>query len=627
MKKLLCSAILCLSAFANAQETATKIPSDAVVVAAVKGGNLLQLMSVNDLNASYFGKEILKELNKKGEQAYSSLEDFGFDLNATSHYFYQIKDSINYNAFIVPIKEVSKFENFITTQSKKEIVSENGVRTFKDQDEIVMVWNESMLVLVMGSTSDYFFSDPVVMERYGLEDLYSYDEAVVESTEVYEDYPEEENIEAEEIEETVIESTETYDDDEDVVEEVVIEDYDDSSYYDYYNGNYEKKKALAKEWSLKRAKDILAQPESQSIIFNKSYQNSLDDNAEATLWVSDFGAIYQNLLGDSMYYTGLSDFNIGSMYADSGMIAKLFMEKDKMQINTIYTVSDEMADSYKKMTSRKLNSKFFKYINEDRMMGYMSYAMSTKAALEEYPKILKNLYASMPMYGDEADLAIDFVALLLDEEAIAKVFTGDMLFLLSGISQKEVTYTSYEYNDDYEYETVEKTKMETVPDFLLMASTDDSKFLNKLIDYAMKKQVVVYERGYYALKIPESPLAVYFTIKNGIVFMGTSEMEMYKIVAGTFDAKLSSKHKKMLKNSTYSAYLSGKQLASKLPIDDMSLDAVTKLNWFLKNSEDGYITSSRIKGNEIKTEMVIEVPASEENSLKYLFNIIETFAK
>ena len=261
------------------------------------------------------------------------------------------------------------------------------------------------------------------------------------------------------------------------------------------------------------------------------------------------------------------------------------------------------------------------------MMGYMSYAMSTKAALEEYPKILKNLYASMPMYGDEADLAIDFVALLLDEEAIAKVFTGDMLFLLSGISQKEVTYTSYEYNDDYEYETVEKTKMETVPDFLLMASTDDSKFLNKLIDYAMKKQVVVYERGYYALKIPESPLAVYFTIKNGIVFMGTSEMEMYKIVAGTFDAKLSSKHKKMLKNSTYSAYLSGKQLASKLPIDDMSLDAVTKLNWFLKNSEDGYITSSRIKGNEIKTEMVIEVPASEENSLKYLFNIIETFAK
>mgnify|MGYP000421526150 FL=1 len=77
-------------------------------------------------------------------------------------------------------------------------------------------------------------------------------------------------------------------------------------------------------------------------------------------------------------------------------------------------MSDEMAESYKKMTSNKLNKKFLKYINEERMIGYMSYSISTKAALDEYPKLMKNLYSSMPSYGEEAGLAIDLFSLLLD---------------------------------------------------------------------------------------------------------------------------------------------------------------------------------------------------------------------
>ena len=102
---------------------------------------------------------------------------------------------------------------------------------------------------------------------------------------------------------------------------------------------------------------------------------------------------------------------------------------------------------------------------------------------------------------------------------------------------------------------------------------------------------------------------------------------MNKIIKGTFDAKVSSKHKKLLLDSNYSAYLNGKQLASKIPMEDMSKDMVDKLNWFLNNTEDGYIKSSKIKGNSMDAEMVIEVPSTEENALKYLFNIIETFSK
>ncbi|RAJ17782.1 hypothetical protein [Olleya aquimaris] len=650
MKQLLCL-LLCISSYTFAQNTASKIPSDASIVATIKGENLLQLISMEELNNSFLGSEILKELSRGGN-TYSSLEDFGFNLNASAHYFMQVNDSINYNAFVIPLKNVSQFEDLITRSNKEEIVNQNGIKTISGDNSPAIVWDNTTLVVVMGDTNYAYFENEDVSERYGIqtenygwpETAYeveaipapaaAYEEAdedveveieetVIESAEDY-------NYEDEEIEETVIESTESYDYDEEEVEETVIESTEGEDYnYDYYdnlNSSYTLKRELAKQWSMLKAKQILMQPESNSILNNKSYVKSLDNKAEATLWVNDFGQLYASFLSNS-YYNNMLGMDLASMYANNGLTAKLFMEDDKMMLNTTYTMSDEMASSYKKMTSRKLNKKFLNYVNEDRMIGYLSYSVDTKATLEEYPKLMKSIYGSMPYYGEEASLGIDLFSLLLDEEAVAKVLKGDMLFLLSGISQQEVTYTSYEYNDDYEYIEVEKTKTETLPDFLLMASTEDPSMLTKLINYTRNKEMVTFQNGYYTFKTPQSPLAVHFMIKDGIVFLGTSDLEMRKIVSGNFNAKVSSTHKKMMLNNSYSFFISAKQLASQLPIKEMGIDRSGKLEWFLNTSEDAYMKASKIKGNTLETELVVNIPSTEENALKYMFNIIETFAK
>ena len=629
MKKLSCVIMLCASVFSFAQNSTSKIPSDAAVVATIKGNNLLQLMSIDELNNSFMGTEILKELSRK-QTKYNSLEDFGFDLNGAAHYFFQANDSINYNAFIVPLKNVTAFESFLTTQSKKEIANVNGIRSFKDHNQGGIVWDSSNLIMVVGSTNDAYFQNPEVMERYGLtqDDYYGYviDDAVVESAEDYDDEViEAEEAYEEEIEETVIESTES----EEVYEdEYMEEEATEVVEYDYNNdaSNYQIKSAINKNWALLKAEQLLKQQPNRSILKNKSYLSSLDSKAEATLWVNDFGQLYANMLG-SMYYNQLVGFDLSSMYANNGLTAKLFLENDKMVLNTKYTMSDQMADSYKKMTSRKLNKKFLDYVNEDRMIGFMSYSIDTEAMLEEYPKLMKSIYSNMPYYGEEASLGIDLFSLLLDEEAVGEVINGDLLFLLSGISQQEVTYTTYQYNDDYEYVEVEKTKTETVPDFLLMASTDEPSMLNKLIQYTVNKEMVTFNNGYYTFEIPRSPLAIHFVIKDGIAFLGTSEAEMNKIVSGTFDAKVTSKTKKMMLDNSYSVFVSAKQLAQQLPIEEMGIDRSGKLEWFLNTTEDAYITASKIKGNAVNSEMVVGVPPTEENALKYIFNIIEKFAK
>ena len=615
MKKLSCLIMLCLSVVAVAQNTISKIPSDASIVATIKGKNLLQLMSMEEINNSFVGIETLKEMSRKNSD-FKSLEDFGFNLGASSHYFFQANDSINYNAFIIPIKDVNKFEALVSSQGKKEIVSQNGVRTIQGQSEVAIFWDASAFVVVEASMNNYFFQDETVMERYGLKS---------ESTETYED----------EVEETVIESTEVSEEvyEEEEIEETVIEsteDYnandDNYSYYDVYDANNKIKRELSENWATLKALQILKQSPNRSILKNKSYLKSLDDNAEATLWVHDFGQLYSNVLG-GLYFSELAGFDLGQIYANNGLSAKLLLENDRMELSTSYRMSDQMAESYKKITSRKLNKKFLDYVNEDRMIGYMSYAMDTKATLEEYPVILKSIYKNIPYYGEEAVLGLDMFSLLLDEAAVGEVLNGDLLFLLSGISKQEVTYTTYEYNDDYEYIEVEKTKTETIPDFLLMASTEDSSMFTKLIQYAVNKEMVTFDNGYYTFVIPKSPLSLHFVIKDGIAFLGTSKAEMRKITTGTFDAKLSSKHKKRMLDNSTSLFVSAEQLASQLPIEEMGLDGSGKLEWFLNTSEDAYMTASKIKGNTVETKMVVGVPGSEKNALQYIFTIIDKFAK
>ena len=308
MKKLLALIVLSVSAITMAQETVHKIPNDAIVVASVKGGNLLQLISMDELNDSFFGKAILKDANRKNVDGYASLEDFGLSLAATSHYFHHINDSINYNAFVIPIKDSSKFEDFLLKQTGDELVTLNGIRTFKENGNTSMVWNENTLVIVKGSLSARYFDREEVTNRYGLqsEPTYDYDvvtEAAVDAADDYDDAVEDA---AETLEKTALEIEEA----EEVwaveeIEEVVIED--DKSVYseevvdvnDYYNNNFNNiyyanqniKTNLVKEWALQQAIKIISQSESQSIIHNKSYQSSLDKDAEATLWVKDFGVL------------------------------------------------------------------------------------------------------------------------------------------------------------------------------------------------------------------------------------------------------------------------------------------------------------------------------------------------
>ncbi len=649
----------------NAQDLAHKIPADASAVASIKGTNLVQLLSINEFNSSFVGKKILGKISKKAGIECKDIQDLGIDLESSIYYYNQSNDSVTYNCLLIPIKSAQNFDKLFSINEKKKMNREGNRRSYVDGDSTeVLMWDEHMLFLAKATSKSDFFDNEDVVKRFGLEmpPVSSYTTAPdTVSTEHYDN--ETSTTEVDEakatedpqvtmdkiskaakkahksksaklkggkhsktakkyskpgkpviIDEPIEETTEEMDSTE--TASYANDTVATPSYSDYYTRNTAKQKRIVAGWAQEMAKSMFSNSTSGSVLDNPSYIKSLDVNAEATLWAPNTGKMFSNYFSfpygtrNMSFLTGYGEFN-----------AKLFLEKDALRISTELTLNEETAASYKKIYNAKLNKKFIKYINEDRMIGCMAYSLNSKAYLEEYPKMLSKVYG---LYGDEASIAADLFSLLLDEKAVSNVFKGDGLFILSGLSQKEVTYKTYDYDADYNGKEVEKTKKETMPDFLFMTSTKDTRLLEKLIRYGIKKDKVCEFKEYYQIMLPTDLMDLYLIIKDDIIFLGTNVNEIEKIAVNNYDSKISKEHKNLLLKNSAAFFANPKLLAGKIPVDEYGeFGELGRLNNVFNDMGAIYFKANKMKGSKASTEIVMTVPNNHSNALQYLFSLIE----
>ncbi|MBC8985153.1 hypothetical protein H9X96_05125 [Pedobacter sp. N36a] len=649
----------------NAQDLSRKIPADALAVATIKGGNLTQLMSVTELNQSFFGKKLMEELAKDQQADFRGIADFGFNLSSDFYYYNQSNDSVSYNCFLLPVKDAAKIDLLFSKRGKKFTLKDQ-VRSYFNIDSTEMVhWNGEMLFSVIPTEKTAYFNRPEVRERFGLSkidevslypatadstvvmDAATATAAVEEQEEIVTPEPVKKkhsipaknrskksklkgkktaakNYKKKPIRKKVVAEQEETEEMGAAIDMVAVDSAytendgveDNSFFYDI-----KLKKGVLAKWTAKMSDDFFAGKSQGSILSNADFTKSVDHNAEVTIWISGVEKL-SNAYLPLDYFKGV---NFMGGYGTAN--AKLFLEDQLIKMSSAMTFNDDMGSVLRKVHQRKLNKKFLKYVNEDQMIGYMAYAMDTKAYLQEYPKLISKIYGSV--YADEIGMATDLFSLLLDEEAIGKVIKGDGIFIFNGLSQKEVSYKSYDYNEDnFETTEVMKTKKETLPDFLMMISTEDTRLIDKLIAYGVKKELVKNNNSYYEISIPKSPMALYFTIKDGVIFLSTNGQEMQQIVNNTFIAKLNAKHKKALLGNNYAAYFSPKKLAGKIPAEELGkLAKVEKTNKTLNAMGDIYIRSFPMKGNTFSAEVSMDLPAGHKNALKYLFSISEDLQK
>lgn len=669
MKKLLVAlSFLFLSSLTYAQDLVKKIPSNAFTVATIKGDNVFKLMFVKDFNESFVGKKLLTETSKSLDKNFTSVEDFGINLEKNMYYFNQLSDSITYNCFLIPLKDASRFENLITDKEKK-IKVDGEIRTMILPDSTSIIkWNNNMMYFVTGSINSSFFADSLKSARYGIKDIRYQDEisladstmTATDSTYVTTAEPMVEEVIAPPVVKAKVQKKSGKKStvknksgkrkkgvkSKKAPKKVKHNEYDSAEYavtdsvgmaslpatddqYDQYQQEQAeqeaKKKQLTLEWMTVQANQIF-NSNYESIESNKSYAASLDKNAIAEVWVSSLQDVYNSLSPAFGSYG-----KAGVMKGYGSLTAKLFMDKKSFRISTGLELAKEQADSYKKIMNRKLNKKFLKYVDSEKAIGFMGYAIDTKAYLEELPKLMQQTYGSFlgtNKMDEEIALGSELFSLLLDEEAVSKVVKGDALFIINGLNSRDVTYTTYDYDEDYNQTEVTKTKKETLPDFLFMFSSEDQRLMNKLIRYGINKNKVSVSNNIYKIEEKKSPIDIYFMIKDGIVFFGNSLTEMQSINDNSFRASISNTHKTLLSKNNFSFLFNAKNLVGKVPNEEIGgEETAKKFNETLGKMGNVYMKSNPIKGNLVSADISAEIPNGHENALKYLFTLIENAAK
>lgn len=570
MKKFLLFIAICTSVISVAQNLEDKIPGNVQAVVSVNGNRMLDLISISEFNKFNFTKELLKEASKNDRnKAVNGIEDFGFDLNSNAYYFYQQTDSINYHNMIIKLADKNKFENLLSSSEKENIELKDGVSMINESSNI-SIWNSNMLLLTFGDQSYNYFKDH---------------EARFKKQRVNED----------------------------------------ESYYQI-------KKRITNKWERNHALNIFNSNVNSSIKSNANYIASKDDKAVASAWIKNYG----QLLGTAMsgIYGAASMSSImgpnSSMYGGfKSVVANLYFDNNAVKMTTKMEVTPEWQDMLKKIYNSKMNKKFFNYFDENNMMAYMGMSMNMQAMFEEYPALVTSMYGGMlPDYKDEMKLGGELMSILLDEEAIGELITGDMLFILNDISEKDVEYTSYDYDEDYNKIETIKTKKELRPDFTIMIGSEKGNFLNRSAMLGVKKNLIEKKSGYYKVKVPknEFPIDLFMAIKDDILFLTSSEKNISNIVRGNFSRNVG-KHEKLIRNSISAFYMNGGQIFSKVPVSELSDDEESYLNFAQNNFKDAYFKSSKIKGNKVLSEMKINTNDRQGNSLKLLFNFIEVLAK
>ncbi len=566
MKKILVLVTAISSFLGFSQNLEQHIPATATAVIQVKGGNLTQLVSAEAFSNFLPGREMLKDFNRKrtADQKIKSVADLGFDLKSDAYYFFESNDSISYHTFIVKLNNKKQFESLQSEYFMKDVQKEGNI-SYKIGWNDVTLWNDSMLIAV--------------------------------NTNVNSEY-----IDA---------HKSNYTDDEDV-------------------SAYQLKKALAKQlgktFGLKTFNKA-----ARTITSNGSYTSGKDNAAAAYIWLDNYGSIIKNSLESLRYFMPRNLRKFSNMQSDFGGLTTvktaLYFDTDAIRIKNTMKIADSWKATYNKIYKSKIDKRFFKYFDKNKALAYMSASVDSKALLDAYPKIITSTYGgALPAYQEEVSLGSELISLFLDEEAIGDLITGDMLFVLNDITEKEVPYTTYVYDEEYNSKEVTKTKKEISPEFTFIIGSENKSIISKFLRLGVKHHVVTQQANFYKFKTPEDlPFETYAIVKDGMLILTSSASQMAKIATGLFKAN-AGKHKKMMRKNNTVLYANPSAIVSKIGFGKNEKDL--KMKKYLEDNLVGtFKLTSKIAGNQFITNAKMDTKGDKKNALNYIFTMIDDIAE
>lgn len=537
-------------------------------------------------------------------------------------------DSIAYYQMTFPLKDVNGWNAFIqnkvnknnsnTTDSIKEVIKTHSKYTIYSpkKDDFTMAWNDGNFIIYgLVETNNNFtnadFSDAMLVADSA---------AVVVDEEYYEDPPVE-VIEIEEvapIEEIVekrigVEEAISEDENIEVVEAVEDEEY---------------KKWIAsfeKEQAEQRIQKQEKQEEQIALLFENGFvtptSTKVSTNADIASWIN-YEAVYGKM--SSFYYLlGSINSNNGinnSNNSIKGMNVDFYFENNKARMEQKVEYSESLANVMQKVVARKPNKNIYNYFPKQEPLAYFSYHSSTEELLKNYPEIMEQLLSNMPIDKQDTEILTDLISTIVDEEATATLFDGDISMFLHAMESYESTFMSRTYDENYEEVEEEKTITKTRPIFTMIMTSTHPKMGDKLLNLGVRKNLLQKGDGYYLVNQSED-LGDMIILKKGDVMVFTNGLNYLNDGSKSdFTKKVK---KDLSKNYFYGNFEMQRFFKAYLLNKDLGSDTakMIRLGNQFKNME--FKASNKLNNHIMKLEMEINSNFSNENIILQTLDLID----
>ncbi|BDU24085.1 hypothetical protein [Flavobacterium sp. GSB-24] len=504
-------------------------------------------------------------------------------------------DSIPYYQVTIPIKSKEALKQFLIKEFKidnsndsiAEIEDFGNYSVFTPKGKKrSMIWNDNYLVVLeltkRFSKNVYDLQPPVVTDSIYSDESYA-DPAAVPENEVQ------------------------------IVEAPIVIDVpaamENSAQEEYlYDGNpYE-------EYTLQQAEFDRNLAEKQSEIIKTLFENGftapssskINESADISSWV-DYGGAISSLYSAYSYPTaifgGYDKFlpmqkNFGNFI--KGINVDFYFDNDNARIEEVIEYSKEIAAVVNKISDRKINKNIFNYFPSEKPLAFASYHINTKAALESFPSLTSEILQN-PKFGKE-DITIitDLITTIVDEEATAKLFDGDLSAFLYGMKDVEVMTKKYGYDENYEETVTEEKVKKSIPLFSVIFTSTHPTFGDKLLQLGVRKKVLIQNGNHYQI-VGTKEFGDIFILKDKEVVIVANTMDYFNTGKGSF---IKETKKDLSKN-----YIFGK------------LNISQTVNAFGKNAKE----SDLIRFNKISaqfSDITTESPKKLiDNKLKFIFKL------
>lgn len=689
LKLALIAAALGLAGPSFSQDLINKVPVESNMVLAINGKSFFKHVDAAQVNAIFARLGFFKNVMGNNNPIHTNdIQDMGIDIKAKAYIHSITTDSVQFIGGLFPLSDRSKFESLLPKNKKIEQV--NGLSTIYSADRTIRLSWDNHTIYAMGGVAMYnYFNRDDIKQRYGFleqEEAALYDEPMLADSVAVEFEawdPENEAVEAaseaaaaaaeaaeavEEAEAAVAEAAQEVK--EAAATEVVLkgkksnekeaekaavaaedipppmitgtleeseiaevdsvlaqEEYQDDYYLEYRrieNHNDSIKNAVVAVWLDAKLNDVIAGKGKR--ITSKKLRN-IKDNELIRFEIDRIDELYGYFYPADILYSTLGmrpAFNYGYQSASGAAV----IEGNKLRVVGDLTFDKTMTKYYRDMYKHKLNPDFYKYLDKNAL-GFMTLNINTEAYIKHMPNIVTRVFGENQenRYAEIIDVFATSFDILLDEAAIAKVFKGDNLIVLNGVTKKEVTYTDYEYDEDYNYTEVERTKTENIPDFLWMFSSDDVRIFEKLIKIGIREEGLVDHGGIYELKTgSREVIKPFLLIHKGIVFLGNDLEKLKAIKENSYRGVGDKSYVNLAKKNPMVALFNTPKLPSMLSQLDIPVHrSMQKTVDELSKYGNIYMVGSPMKGNSMQGELAIEFPQGEKNALSFLVNLIDNW--